>query len=66
MSSRSNSESSRKRERDNDEVFKLPTPIRETDREKNLKKTVNKMKEKEKKDASDMKTKDKRIEELER
>ena len=56
MSSESGSasESSRKRERDNG-GFKKPLPKREIDREKNLKWTVGKLKEKEKK-----------IEELER
>ena len=42
------SEGSRKRERDNG-GFKRPLPKRETDREKTLKKTADKLKEKEKK-----------------
>ena len=54
--SRSNSESSRKRERDNEEGFKLPAPIRETGRERSFKKTLDKLKEKEKRCTKNRRT----------
>ena len=67
ISSRSNSESSKKRERNNDEEkFKLPNPIKESDRERSLRRALEKMKEKGNKEALEIQAKDKRIEELER
>ena len=47
-SSRSSSESSRKRERNSDEKFKLPPPIKESDRERSLRRALEKLKRGEK------------------
>ena len=65
ISSRNSSERNKKRERNNDDDrFKLPQPVKESERERSLRKTVEKLKEKEKKVALENQAKDRKIEEL--